>query len=69
MTRYTCLHAHTRQGGDLPPGKWCTMCGAKVVPRASAADRAVDRRAKERRLAQQFNRIRTELAPKRPRDP
>ena len=69
MSRFTCLHRHTREGGDLPPGKWCTSCGRKVIRRASAADRAVDRRGKERSLAQQLNRTMTDLARKRPLDP
>ena len=58
-----CLHRVTREGGDLPAGRWCVACGANVrKPKGSPREQA---RAKEKREESFWRRaaaLRLELA-------
>ncbi len=58
---YACTHLNTVEGGDLPAGKWCQSCGAKVDDRRTAAQRRMQKAAEEQRQSQQFERTQREL--------
>ena len=59
-----CLHRYTMEGGSLPAGRWCQSCGAKIVKRGSKVEQALADKEREQRAAQQFERVRRELARK-----
>lgn len=58
-----CQHKSWTEGGiDHPPGRYCSSCGAKIVRRGSKVDQLLDANAREQRAAQQFEKVRRELA-------
>ena len=62
-----CLHRSFREGGDLPAGRWCEGCGARLDRRrGSPAELAVARKQRERRAARQIAAVQLELLRRRP---
>ena len=59
--RFACLHAHTQEGGNLPPGKWCTACGKKIVRRGSPRDERLDRERREQAFGRKMQRLQLSL--------